>query len=962
METPTRISLSQITQYNPRHQRAEVVEALFVARQQQFQSLLAAIKREGANSIPQHHLVIGQRGMGKSTLLKRLEVELHKPEYREQFIPVLFPEEQYNVKDLAVFWINCLDTLADSLDLEDKEGNRVQTSAIDKMRKKLSSRTSETVASEAYEYFMSRCHELRRRPVLLIDNIGLVFKRLDGNKKTKPEQWALRKVLSENGAPIIVGAGPTVGHATVAEEVLDYKMPFYDFFQIQHFRKLRFEEFMALLEELARRTQLDEKITLAIREKEARLKTLYLFSGGNPRTAVMLFKLFVKGFESEIADDLDALVDSATPLYKANFEDLPQQQQIIVGAIAMHWHAIPFRELIQNTGLEANQLSPQLKRLMEDGWIEKVEADKKSRKAKEGEDRAIKGGAYSICERFFNVWFLIRCGNRRDRQGVRHLSKFLECLYGPDRLQKVVDDLLQQNLETPRQIMHGLTLAESKLLDPERKKRLKGKAYDGILKLSKYDKGVLKEYDIPEDEITERLKQYDIAQLRELIDNANYDSTSLTRMGSALSDDGQHEKSIVCYDKTIVLESKNAKAWRNKGYALHKLGRFEEAITCFDEAIELEPNDANYWWWKGNCLSDLKQHEEAIVCFDKAIGLEPNDAYHWCGKGACLSNLKQHEEAIVCLDKAIGLEPEDAVTWHSKGYALKNLGRFEEAVACLDEAIRLEPEKASTWNGKGYALNELGRFEEAIACCDKAIELEPENATAWNNKGYALKELGRFEEAVACYDKATELESENATVWSNKGYALIGLKNYQEAAVTYERARTLAPEEVWTKLNLIFLYRDKLGRKDDALELFKEIEQVIHEDENKKIMGCYHLHKALFELHDQNKGLAKEHLSRAFAVLEEEDRLATVAKNYWWTRFGGVVIDLGYGAWLLEILEEKGYDVALSPYYTALQALELEKQDPKNGAKDAEIYLKNRAVEISEPARMIIETIRKSMG
>ena len=84
-----------------------------------------------------------------------------------------------------------------------------------------------------------------------------------------------------------------------------------------------------------------------------------------------------------------------------------------------------------------------------------------------------------------------------------------------------------------------------------------------------------------------------------------------------------------------------------------------------------------------------------------------------------------------------------------------------------------------------------------------------------------------------------------------------------------------------------------------------------------------------------------------------------MANEHWWARFGFAVINSGNGPWLLAILEEKGYDIILSPYYTAIKALTIEKQDRKSGAKEAEIYLKNRAVEISEPARMIIERIRK---
>jgi hypothetical protein len=150
-----------------------------------------------------------------------------------------------------------------------------------------------------------------------------------------------------------------------------------------------------------------------------------------------------------------------------------------------------------------------------------------------------------------------------------------------------------------------------------------------------------------------------------------------------------------------------------------------------------------------------------------------------------------------------------------------------------------------------------------------------------------------------------------------------------------------------------------LDRRDKAIERFQEIEQGIHDDENKEFLSRYYLHKTLFELHEQNKGSAKEYLSQAFDVLEKENKVASIANDHWWAKFGGVVIDLGYGAWLLAVLEEKGYDVVLSPYYTAIQALEIEKQD---GQKDAEVYLKNRAIEISEPARKIIDKMKRYMG
>ena len=224
----TVISLNQIGLYNPQRQSAEVTEALFVARQKQFEWLLNKIVKEQKNSIPQHYIIIGQRGMGKTMLLKRMEVELHKEQYRNRFIPLLFPEEQYNIKDLAIFWSNCLDALADSLESEDKEKYNTQIADIDKTIRVLSKKAPENISEEAFHFLMSTCSALQRRPVLLIDNIGLVFSRLRDNSNNKG-QWALRKILSENGAPIFVSAGPTV-----TDDVINYDMPFYDFFHIQY--------------------------------------------------------------------------------------------------------------------------------------------------------------------------------------------------------------------------------------------------------------------------------------------------------------------------------------------------------------------------------------------------------------------------------------------------------------------------------------------------------------------------------------------------------------------------------------------------------------------------------------------------------------------------------------------------------------------------------------------------------
>jgi energy-coupling factor transporter ATP-binding protein EcfA2 len=408
------INLSQTgLLYNPQLQDADTVEKLFVVRRKQFEFLLNKVLQEKRNSIPQHHLIIGQRGMGKTTLLKRMEVELHKEQYRRQFIPLLYREEQYNVKDLAEFWLNTLDALADSLQSEKYPARMVADT--DKIIMELSGKTPEMISEEAHKYLLDICCNLHRRPVLLIDNIGLIFSRLDNDKKNKTESWALRKLLSENGAPIVISVGNTL-----IDSVNNYGMPFYDFFQIQKLYKLSYDEFTKLLINLTTITDRDKTILASIQENSSRQRSLFELTGGSPRVTVMLFEQIAKGFSSNICDDLEKLADSITPLYKARFEELPAQQQIILDAIALNWDAIPLNKLSTTTRMKNNQLSPQLKRLVDDGWIETTSAYK------------AKGNAYFISERFFNIYYLIRNSSRRHKDKIYCLSKFLECFYGKE--------------------------------------------------------------------------------------------------------------------------------------------------------------------------------------------------------------------------------------------------------------------------------------------------------------------------------------------------------------------------------------------------------------------------------------------------------------------------------------------------------------------------------------------------
>jgi hypothetical protein len=242
----------------------------------------------------------------------------------------------------------------------------------------------------------------------------------------------LREVLQRPGAPVLVAASPAP-----PPESRDYGAAFYDQFKTSYLAPLDLREMRELLASLAKAAG-REDVAARVRQHPGRIAALHQLTGGNPRTTVLLLHLYAEDFAPSVFGDLEQLLDRVTPLYKARFEELSRQMQVVAGAMANHWDPITARQLVEATGLAQNQVSPQLDRLKKLGWVDEVEVF--------GTARA----GYQIAERFFNVWFLMRNASRRQRRQIEFLTRFLEAFYQPADLGRFSEG--EQAFETARQL------------------------------------------------------------------------------------------------------------------------------------------------------------------------------------------------------------------------------------------------------------------------------------------------------------------------------------------------------------------------------------------------------------------------------------------------------------------------------------------------------------------------------
>lgn len=391
-------SLHRPALYNPALWSREEVKTYYIARQPLLTRLLGDLRRERPGTRPQHRLIVGLRGMGKSTLLHRLAVAVEDdPELAKEWLPLTFPEEQYNIGVLADFWRNCLDAL--SYFLEERRRN-TEADTIDKTVANLARRDAEG----ALQALIQAAKQLDRRLLLLVDNIDLILDRL------KDCHWNLRETWQSHPEMLVVGAS-----ARALEASYQYDAAFYDFFKVDELRGLSEQEMRDTLLALAKLRGIQE-IKRRIEADPSRIRILHTLTGGNPRIVVLLYGVLLKGMDSDVRADLEGLLDEVTPLYKARFAELPVQGQQLLDKLALHWDPMTARQLADALNWDVNLVSAQVNRLTQLGIVEKVKSGSGKR------------AAFQVGERFFNIWYLMRA-SRRMRRKLVWLVEFLRIWY-----------------------------------------------------------------------------------------------------------------------------------------------------------------------------------------------------------------------------------------------------------------------------------------------------------------------------------------------------------------------------------------------------------------------------------------------------------------------------------------------------------------------------------------------------
>lgn len=799
--------------YNPEHMDESELRETFVGRHQLVDELISLIEHQPEGAGVQHVVIIAPRGMGKTTLLLMLQLEMRDRGLTDQWQPVKFREESYGINDLADFWIEVLSQLA---------AQRADTD-LDKRIEELKSEhtASGELGDAALALVKDWSRKHRQRLVVMAENFDTIL----GQINDEIENARLRKELMNEGTVMLLGSA-----TSFFREARAYDEPLYNFFKIYNLDDLPSREIRELL---CRRAKADEipDFDRTLKANSKRLRVLEYFAGGNPRLVLMLYRIVTKSELLEVRRALGKLLDEVTPYYQGKTERLPAQQRKILDSIARasaktHEGQTP-TQIARETRLKPNQVSSQLKRLSELGYVRAANLRSRS-------------SYYTLSEPLYAVWYQMRFG-RDARERMHWLVDFLGDWYGREELQSVNRRL---EIEFERSRTTGALRKAREVLETRRylvqampESAFRSEAVDkvvhGYLELGEvaalkeeFSSGVFRECLRPEtvQALTE-MGFRGVAASATAPPNLGEESLqgpkSPMDLGIEAFEDGRLADAVAHFEDTVKISPEDYSGWSAWGFSLGRLGRYEEAVRALERAVKINPQDYAAWFNQGTALANLGRYEEALRAFERAVKINPQDYGTWFNKGWALQELGRYEDAVTSFNRAVKLKPQECRGWLAQGSALAELQRFEEALASFQRAANLNPGEYDPWFYKGRALAELQRYEEALASFQRAAEIKPEEYDAWFRQGLVLGNLGRYEEALRAFERAVKINPKEYGVWFNQGLALENLSRHQEAITSFESALANLDSNKQAELCLathlaIFSNRIALGQVDLA--------------------------------------------------------------------------------------------------------------------------------------------------
>jgi tetratricopeptide (TPR) repeat protein len=403
--------------YNPGFLTEDQLVESFVVRREHLSLLIDAVRGNDGSS-NQHVLIIGARGSGKTTLVRRLAAEIHRaPDLAEKWYPIVFGEESYEIFTAGEFWLAALFHLAG----QTGDANLALTH-----KELLAEKDERRLRDRALAQLLDFADREKRRLALVVENLNMLL----GEQMVEGADWDIRHTLMNESRLMLVGTATSMFDA-----IENDSQAWFGLFTIHELRPLNLEECGILWKSIVGENDVAAGYPM---------RPVEILTGGNPRLLGILAGFSQKRSFRNLLENLTELIDEHTDYFKSRLEYLPATERKVFATVLDIWDPTTAREVADESRMDINKASSMLKRLVERGAVMVVDTE---------------GGRkyYQASERLFNVYHLMR---RRGETSGRVFAavRFIFGFYPEEEIEKILNTAIQECPEMLGEIIDALRL------------------------------------------------------------------------------------------------------------------------------------------------------------------------------------------------------------------------------------------------------------------------------------------------------------------------------------------------------------------------------------------------------------------------------------------------------------------------------------------------------------------------
>ena len=606
--------------YNPGFTDDDQLIRSFVVRNYYLNSILEIIA-ENTGQSNQHLLVVGSRGSGKTTLVRRVAAEIRvDPSLNSIWYPIIFSEESYSVFTPGEFWLETLYYVAD----------QTQDVRWKSTYEELKLESDETrLRDRALAQLMDFSDGIEKRIILVVENLNMLL----GEQLNENAAWDLRHTLLNE--PRLMLLGTATSHI---KEVKNVDQAWFELFSTYELAPLDLHECQILWE-----AQTGRQVS------ESQVRPLMILTGGNPRLLIILAS-FAAGLSfRSLMDELTNLIDDHTAYFKSGLDNLAPTERKVFVALLELWDPSQAKQIASAARMSVSKVSALLNRLVNRGVVAANTGPGKTR-------------TYQATERLFNIYYLMRRQSHPSNR-VRAAVNFMVQYYDDEELVDTVAKLAEEAcmMEVDARQAHYSAYQQIFDLTTEETKR---KIID-VTPQDFFDNAepLIREYSERFSLESDGSQAIDAAteqQLMEIVKSDPENTFAWTRLGRMFQLENRHEEAVASFRKASELEPEESALLAFLGLSLYELDRIDEAQVAINQALELDPQHAFVWSSLGDSLGKLERFEESEKAYKKAIAIDPNLTSAWRSLALFLYNQGRYDEAESSYTKAISLTPNNA--------------------------------------------------------------------------------------------------------------------------------------------------------------------------------------------------------------------------------------------------------------------------------------------------------------